>query len=210
MLVLPKSKWIFFLWIERLVHIVQRNFWINPCDRSLKQRLTIHTIYPYETKQRSKYARSVVKGPCHCCLAAVRTLKESSHFIEFSILHCPRRVTISVSAYYIRDYQRICFVTWISEIAPRVHLKSSEGEQGAGAAGGGGLLHMNLNLDSTNIIITGHKIVSEHSRSHIYAHTSTFFRLWGGGGRIFWIWGLPKSHKYIHVHVSKIPCIYTC
>ena len=32
MLILPKSKWIFFLWIERLVHIVQGNFWINPCD----------------------------------------------------------------------------------------------------------------------------------------------------------------------------------
>ena len=32
MLILLKSKWIFFLWIERLVHIVQGNFWINPCD----------------------------------------------------------------------------------------------------------------------------------------------------------------------------------
>ena len=32
-------------------------------------------------------------------------------------------------------------------------------EGGAGAAGGGGgvLLHMNINLDSTSIIITGHK-----------------------------------------------------
>ena len=30
-------------------------------------------------------------------------------------------VTISVSAYYIRDYQRICFVARISEIAPRVY-----------------------------------------------------------------------------------------
>ena len=43
----------------------------------------------------------------------------------------------------------------------------------------------------------------------IFMHTSIFIRLRGGGGRIFWIWGLPKSHKYIHVHVSKIPCIYT-
>ena len=83
---------------------------------SLKQRLTIHTIYPYATKQRLKYARSVVKRPCH-----VYALKESSHFIDFSILHCPGRATISVSAYYIRDCQRICFVVRISELAPRVY-----------------------------------------------------------------------------------------
>ena len=32
MLILPKSKWMFFLRIERLVHIVQGNLRINSCD----------------------------------------------------------------------------------------------------------------------------------------------------------------------------------
>ena len=31
---------------------------------------------------------------------------------------------------------------------------------GAGLGAGGGLLHMNINLDSSSIIITGHKIVA--------------------------------------------------
>ena len=53
---------------------------------------------------------------------------------------------------------------------------------------GGELLHMNKNLDSTNIIINGHKIVGvssydafyyQHARSHIYAHIN-IFRLRGG------------------------------
>ena len=69
------------------------------------------------------------------CLAAVSALKESSHFIDFSILHCPRRVIISVSAYHIRDYQRICFVARISEIAPRVYYNSSERDKGDRARG---------------------------------------------------------------------------
>ena len=39
---------------------------------------------------------------------------------------------------------------------------SSEREQAGGGGGGGegGILHMNINLDSTNIIITWHKIVA--------------------------------------------------
>ena len=51
--------------------------------------------------------------------------------------------------------------------------------------GGGGLLHMNINLDSTNIIITGHKIVvsfflrrfllSVSILGAIFMHTSIFF-----------------------------------
>ena len=53
--------------------------WLS--GRSLKQRLTIHTIYPYSTKQRSKYARSVVKGPYHVYASPL-----SAHFIDFSIL----------------------------------------------------------------------------------------------------------------------------
>ena len=140
MLILPKSKCIFFLWIERLVHIVQGNFWINPCnsvadhwsdgwpytpyipmrqgerggsvvecrtpEREVRgSRPTAAVLCPwarhftprkywlitqeamapsrydwkivdwdvkpqhnqptYATKQRSKYARSVVKGSCH-------------------------------------------------------------------------------------------------------------------------------------------------
>ena len=53
---------------------------------------------------------------------------------------------------------------------------------------------MNINLDSTNIIITGHKIIASFFlrrfllpisiRSHIYAHIN-ILRLRGGGGRIF-------------------------
>ena len=57
----------------------------------------------------------------------------------------------------------------------------------AGGRGGGpgrGLLHMNINLDSTNIIITGHKIVASFFLRRfllsvsilgaIFMHTSIF------------------------------------
>ena len=54
-----------------------------------------------------------------------------------------------MSAYFIRDYQRICFCV----------LEGGAGA-GGGGRGGGGLLHMNMNLDSTSIVITGHKIVA--------------------------------------------------
>ena len=39
-------------------------------------------------------------------------------------------------------------------------IRSLSKESGGRVRGGGGLLHMNINLDSTNIIITGHKIVA--------------------------------------------------
>ena len=58
-----------------------------------------------------------------------------------------------------------------------------EGRVGGGA-GGGGLLHMNINLDSTSIIITGHKIVASFFLRRfllsvsilgaIFMHTSIF------------------------------------
>ena len=51
--------------------------------------------------------------------------------------------------------------------------------------GGGWLLHMNINLDSTNIIITGHKIVASFFLRRfllsvtilgaVFMHTSIFF-----------------------------------
>ena len=60
--------------------------------------------------------------------------------------------------------------------------KESTGVGGSGV--GGGLLHMNINLDSTNIIITGHKIVaifflrrfllSVSILEAIFMHTSIF------------------------------------
>ena len=150
------------------------------------------------------------------------------------------------------------------------------------AGGGGGvLMHMNINLDSTNIIITRYKIVASFFLRHflqciisvsilgaIFMHTS-IFSAWGkmdgwvrvlrpfnsisvisrrwkgeherlcamkrrlGSGRIsppagfepvtpwsevawgkraaeYFEFGVCPSHKYIHIHVSKIPCIYTC
>ena len=53
-----------------------------------------------------------------------------------------------MSAYFIREYQRICFCV----------LEGGAGAAGEGGGGEGGvLLHMNINLDSTSIIITGHK-----------------------------------------------------
>ena len=66
-----------------------------------------------------------------------------------------------------------------------MYYKSSEREQSGGEGGGGtGLLHMNINLDSTNIIITGHKIVasfllrrvllSVNMLRAIFMHTSIF------------------------------------
>ena len=59
-------------------------------------------------------------------------------------------------------------------------IRSLSKESGRGVGGwGGGCLHMNINLDSTNIIITGHKIVGvssygafyyQHARSHLCTH----------------------------------------
>ena len=122
MLILPKSKWIFFLWIKRLIHIVQGNFWINPYDSVVDHWIKGWPYTPYILMRQSssqnlhgQWLREL-KGPCH-----IYTLKESSCFIYFSILHCPRRATTSVSAYYIRDCQRICFMVRISEKAPRVY-----------------------------------------------------------------------------------------
>ena len=112
-----------------------------------------------------------LRDPVILCLAAISALKESSHFKDFSILHCSRRGTISVSAYYIRDL--FCGPTCVLE----VFRKRAGGR-------GGGLLHMNINLDSTNIIITGHKIVASFFLQHfllsisilgaIFMHTSIF------------------------------------
>ena len=75
-----------------------------------------------------------------------------------------------MSAYFIREYQRICFCVL-----------------GAGAGAGGEgvvLLHMNINLDSTRIIITVHKIVASFFLRRfllsvsilgaIFVHTSMF------------------------------------
>ena len=57
-------------------------------------------------------------------------------------------------------------------------------KESRGAGGGGGLLHMNINLDSTNIIITGHTIVASFFLRRsllsvsilgaIFMHTSIF------------------------------------
>ena len=58
-------------------------------------------------------------------------------------------------------------------------------KKAGGAGGGGALLHMNINLDSTNIIITGHKDVASFFLRHffflsvsilgaIFMHTSIF------------------------------------
>ena len=115
MLILPKSKWIFFLWIEWLVHIVQGNFWINPCDSVVDHWSKGWPYTPYILMQQSSGQNMLgqwLRDPVTLCLAAVNALKESSHSIDFSILYYPRRVTISVSAYFIRDYQRICFCVY--------------------------------------------------------------------------------------------------
>ena len=61
----------------------------------------------------------------------------------------------------------------------------------SGGWGVGDFLHMNINLDSTKIILTGHKIVAsfflqrfwQDTRGHIYAYIN-IFRLRGKGGEI--------------------------
>ena len=65
---------------------------------------------------------------------------------------------------------------------PRARGEGREG--GGGGRGVCGLLHMNIRLDSTNIIITGHKIVASFFLRHfllsvgiqgaIFMHTSIF------------------------------------
>ena len=57
-------------------------------------------------------------------------------------------------------------------------------KESGGGVGAGGLLHMNINLGSTNIIITGHKIVASFFLRRfllsvsilgaIFMHTSIF------------------------------------
>ena len=100
----------------------------------------MHTMCPYAAKQRSNCARSVL------CLADVSALKESSHFIYFFMHHCPRRVTLSVSAFYIRDLSKTLFCG-----PNQLHvLPKRAGEK---------LLHMHINLESNKVIIIEHKIV---------------------------------------------------
>ena len=68
----------FFFESNGKIHIVQENFWINPLwlsGRSLKQRLTIHTIYLMRQSSSKNMHRSVVKGSCH-----VYALSLSAHW----------------------------------------------------------------------------------------------------------------------------------
>ena len=72
-------------------------------------------------------------------------------------------------------------------------------------AGGGEFLHTNIHLDSTNIIITRHKIVASiflrrfllpvSILGAIFMHTSIFSAWWEGAVEYFEFGSLPKSHN---------------
>ena len=98
MLILPKSKWIFFLWIEQLVH-----FSVNHCDSVVDHWSKGWPYTPYILMRQSSGQNmhgQWLRTLSRLCIGAVSALQESSQFIDFTILHCQRRVTISVSAYY--------------------------------------------------------------------------------------------------------------
>ena len=76
----------------------------------------------------------MVKGPCH--FYASRCQRPERKLALHRLRHCPRRVTVSVvSAYHIRDYQRICFMAQNSSTCVlEVFLKRAEW-RGGGAEG---------------------------------------------------------------------------
>ena len=83
--------------------------------------------------------------------------------------------------------------------------KESARGGGSRAGRGGEFLHMNINLDSINIIITWHKIVASFFLRRfllpvsilgaIFMHTSIFSAIGEGAVEYFEFWGLPKSHN---------------
>ena len=111
-----------------------------------------------------------------------------------------------MSAYYIRDYQRICFLCVL------------EGRVGAGLGAGAGLLHMNINLDSTSIIITGHKIVasfflrcfllSVSIPGAIFMHTS-IFSTWGEGAVEYFEFGVYPRVTNAYMYMCQRYPVYT-
>ena len=75
---------------------------------------------------------------------------------------------------------------------------------------GGGLLHLNINRDSTNIIITGHKIIASFFLRHfllsvsilgaIFMHTSIFFARGEGAAEYFEFGVYPRvTNTYMYM-----------
>ena len=196
MLILLKSKWIFFLWIERLIHIVQGHFWINPFDSVVDHWSKGWPYTPYILMRQSsgqnmhgQWLRDPVTFMPRRCQRPERKL--ALH----RFLHTP----LSKKS---NNFSEPLLYSWLSKnlfCGPNfgnsstcvldVFRKRVAGGGGEGK-GVGRRLHMNINLDSTNTIITGHKIVasfflwrfllSVSILGAIFMHTS-IFSAWGEG-----------------------------
>ena len=105
--------------------------------------------------------------------------------------------------------------SWLSK---NLFLCVSEGGAGGGAEGGGGLLHMNINPDSTSIIITGHKIVasfflrryllSDSILGAIFMHTS-IFSAWGEGAVEYFECGVYPRVTNTYMYMCQRYPVYT-
>ena len=187
MLILPKSKWIFFLWIEWLVNIVQGNFWINPCDSVVDHWSKGWPYTPYILMRQSSGQN--MHG---------QWLRDPVTFMPRRY-QCPERKLAlhrflhTILSKKSNNFSERLLYSWLSKNLFLCVLEGRVGGGGLGKEGAGwvaGLLHMNINLDSTSIIITGHKIVASFFLRRfllsvsilgaIFMHTS-IFSAWGEG-----------------------------
>ena len=220
MLVLPKSKWIFFS-LNRTANtyftrkLLNKPLWLS--GRSLKQMLTIHTIHPYATKQRSKYARSVVKGPCHFMPCRYQRPERKLALQRF--LHTP------LSKKRNNFSERLLY-SWLSKnlfCGPNFGnsftcVLEVFRKRARGRGGGGDLLHMNINLDSNNIIITGHKIVASFFLRHFLLSVSILgaicmhtliFSSWGEWAAEYFELGVYPRVTNTYMYICQRYPVYT-
>ena len=139
MLILPKSKWIFFLWIERLVHIVQGNFWINPCDSVVNHWSKGWPYTPYILMRQSsgqnmhgQWLRDPVTFMPRRCQRPERKLA-LHRFLHTPLSKKSNNFSERLPHLWL---SKNCFVARISEIAPRVYNSLPKESKGGGGAEG--------------------------------------------------------------------------
>ena len=204
----------FFLWIEWLVHIVQGNFWINPCYSVVDHWSKGWPYTPYILMRQSsgqnmhgQWLRDPVTFMPRRCQRPERKLA----------LHRFLHTLLSKKS---NNFSERLLYSWLSNNLFLCVLEGGAGE--GGRSGAGGLLHRSINLDSTSIIITGHKIVASFFLRRfllsvsilgaIFMHTS-IFSAWGEGAVEYFEFGVyprvTNTYMYmcqrypVYIHVRE-------